>query len=35
LRTLGVAPDAPLTPLQLARKPGEEGEGVVPLRGSM
>lgn len=35
LRTLGVAPDAPLTPLQLARKPGEDGEGVVPLRGSM
>lgn len=29
LRTLGVAPDAPLTPLQLARKPGDPAPAIV------
>ncbi|ATE58883.1 peptidoglycan D,D-transpeptidase FtsI family protein [Thauera sinica] len=33
LRTMGVAPDAPLTPLQLARKPGDAG--AAPVRESM
>lgn len=33
LRTLGVAPDAPLTPLQLARKPGDPV--APPVRESM
>ncbi|MFT3757313.1 peptidoglycan D,D-transpeptidase FtsI family protein [Thauera sp.] len=36
LRSLGVAPDAPLTPLQLARRQGEEGEaGAGVVRESM
>ncbi|TAH49509.1 MAG: penicillin-binding protein 2 [Betaproteobacteria bacterium] len=29
LRTMGVAPDAPLTPLQLARKPGDAPPAIV------
>ena len=35
LRSLGVAPDAPLTPLQLARRQTEERADAATLRESM
>lgn len=35
LRALGVAPDAPLTPLQIARKPGDEVEQTGPALENM
>ncbi len=35
LRALGVAPDAPLTPLQIARKPGDEVEHTGPAQENM
>ena len=35
LRSLGVAPDAPLTPLQLARRQAEERAGATAVRESM
>lgn len=35
LRALGVAPDAPLTPLQIARTPGDEVEGTGPALENM
>jgi len=35
LRSLGVAPDAPLTPLQLARRQAEEGGGTSAAQESM
>ncbi len=35
LRSLGVAPDAPLTPIQLARRQAEESAGATAARESM